>query len=127
MPARDYGYQLVHYLRKGITFADNGLTVTIGDIPAGSLILRPVSGVAIHVAFNGATTNTLDIGPSTDAGTNLYATLLALGSIGYVALDEAVTNLVTVETRVQAAVVSTTGATAGVGEVLIAYAPDNDM
>lgn len=127
MPARDYGYQLVHYIRKGITYLDNGTTVTVGEIPAGALVLKPISGVAIHTVFNGATTNTLDLGPSTDTGTNLWATLLALGTLGYIPLDEAVTNLVTVNTIVQGAVVSTTGASTGVGEILIAYAPDNDM
>lgn len=124
--ARDYGKQMIHYLRKSITYADNGTTVTIGTIPAGSLILKPCSGVAVNVAFNGGTTNTLDIGASTDSGTNNFATLLALGSIAFVPLDEAVTMLVSVDTVVQAYVVSTAGASAGAAEIIIAYIPDND-
>lgn len=124
--AREYHQQLVHYCRKGIVFGDNGKTVTVGTIPAGSLILKPISGVAVTTVFNGDATNTLDIGPSTDSGTNLWATVLALGTLGYIPLDEAVTNLVTVETIVQAYVVSTASASTGAGEILIAYVPDND-
>ena len=88
--ARQYSQQMIHYLRKGITYADDGTTVDVGTIPAGSLILKPLSGVYVNTAFNGATTNTLDIGPSTDSGTNLWGTLLALGAIAHVPLDEAV-------------------------------------
>src|SRR5690242_3754491 len=124
--ARQYSQQMIHYLRKSITYADDGKTVDVGTIPAGALVLKPLSGVAVNVAFNGGTTNTLDIGPSTDAGTNLWATILALGSIAFVPIDEAVTTLVSVDTLVQAKVVSTAGATAGEGEIIIAYIPDND-
>ena len=81
----------------------------------------------VNTAFNGATTNTLDIGPSTDSGTNLWGTLLALGSIAMVPLDEAVAMSVSVDTLVQAAVVSTASASAGSGEIIIAYIPDNDL
>ena len=123
--ARDYQMQMIHYLRKTITFADAGTTVTIGTIPAGAVLVKPISGVAVSVAFNGNTTNTLDIGPSTDSGTNLWMTVGALGSIAFVPLDEAVTNVVSVDTVVQAAVVSTAGASAGSGEIIIAYIPNN--
>lgn len=126
-PARQYHSQQIHYLRKSITFADNGTTVDVGTIPAGSLVLKPISGVAVNVAFNGGTTNTLDIGPSTDSGTNLWATVLALGSIAFVPLDEAVTLLVSSDTLVQAYVVSTASASAGSAEIIIAYIPDNDL
>ena len=125
--ARQYSQQMIHYLRKGITYADDGTTVDVGTIPAGSLILKPLSGVYVNTAFNGATTNTLDIGPSTDSGTNLWGTLLALGAIAHVPLDEAVAMTVSVDTLVQAAVVSTTGASAGSAEIVIAFIPDNDM
>lgn len=124
--ARRHSMNMIHFLRKSITYADNGTTVTVGTIPAGSLILKPASGVAVNVAFNGGSTNTLDIGASTDSGTNNFATLLALGSIAFVPCDEALTFLVTVDTVIQAAVVSTAGASAGEGEIIIAYIPDTD-
>ncbi len=125
--ARNFNKQMVHYLRKGITFADDGTTVTVGTIPAGSLVLKPLSGVAVTTVFNAGTTNVLDIGPSTDSGTDLWATDLALGTLAFVPLDEAVTNLVTVDTVVQAAVDLTgTAATTGAAEIVICYIPDND-
>lgn len=124
--AREYPQQLVHYLRKGITFEDNGKTVDVGMLPAGAQIIKPMSGVAVNEAFDGGSTNTLDIGPSTDSGTNLWATLLALGTIAFVPLDEAVSMKVAVDTLVQAKVVSTADATAGQGEIIICYAVDND-
>lgn len=126
--AREFHTQQVHYLRKTIGFADDGTTVTVGTIPAGSLILKPISGVAVTTVFNAGTTNVADLGPSTDSGTDLWATDLALGTLAFVPLDEAVTNLVTVETTVQIAVDLTgTAATTGSAEVIIAYIPDNDM
>lgn len=124
--ARQFHTQQVHYLRKSISYTDNGTTVTIGTIPAGSVLVKPISGVSVNVAFNGGTTNTLDIGPSTDSGTNLWMTVGALGSIAFVPLDEAVTMLVTVDTVVQAYVVSTAAASAGTAEIVICYIPDND-
>jgi hypothetical protein len=124
--ARDLNLQMVHYLRKSITYADNGTTVTVGTIPAGSVLVKPISGVSVSVAFDGNATNTLDIGPSTDTGTNLWMTVGALGSIAFVPLDEAVTNTVSVDTIVQAAVVSTASASAGTAEIIICFIPDND-
>lgn len=125
-PARNTGSQVVHFLRKSITYLDDGLTVTIGTLPAGSVVVKAMSGVYVHTLFNGGSTNTLDIGPSTDTGTNLWATLLALGVTTFVPLDEAVTNLVLVDTIVQAKVVSTASASTGAAEIVIAYIPDND-
>lgn len=125
--ARQFHTQQVHYLRKSITYADDGTTVTVGTIPSGALIIKPMSGVAVNVAFNAGTTNVLDIGASTDSGTDNLATDLALGSIAFVALDEAVTMLVSADTIIQAAVDLTgTAATAGEAEVIICYIPDND-
>lgn len=124
---RQFHTQQIHYLRKSITYADDGLTVDVGYLPAGAQIVKPISGVSVNVAFNGGTTNTLDVGPSTDSGTNLWATLLALGSIAFVPFDEAVTLLISTDTLVQAKVVSTASASAGQAEIIIAYIPDNDL
>ncbi len=126
-PARQYHTQQIHYLRKTITYADDGTTVTVGVIPAGSILLKPISGVAVTTVFNAGTTNVADLGPSTDAGTDLWATDLALGTLAFVPIDEAVSNLVSVDTTVQIAVDLTgTAATTGSAEVCICYIPDND-
>ncbi len=126
-PPRLFHTQQVHFLRKTIDYTMDGTTVDIGEIPNGSLVVKPMSGVHVTTAFNGGSTNTLDIGPSTDTGTNLWATLLALGTATFVACDEAVGSfLVTADTLVQCAVVSTPTAAAGSGEVIICYIPDTD-
>lgn len=123
---RQLALQAVHYLRKGVTFADNGTAVTVGVLPEGALILKPLSGIAVTTAFNAGTTNTLNIG--TEADGDLYATLISVGTTNFVALDESVSNLVTEETTITATVTLTgTAATAGAGEVVVAYIPNNDQ
>jgi hypothetical protein len=124
--AKRYYTDQVHYLRKEFTFADDGLTLTVGTIPANSLVLKPLSGVAVTTVFNAGTTNVADMGPSTDSGTDLWATDLALGTLATVPLDEAVTSLVTVDTVVQIAVDLTgTAATTGAAVAFICYIPPN--
>ena len=123
--ARQSEHQLVHYLRKSIAYTDNGTALAVGTLPAGAVILKPGAGVSVSEAFNAGTTNTLNIG--TTADDNLYGTLLALGVTTFVALDEAVSNTVASDTEITATVVLTgTAASAGAGEVIIPYIPDND-
>lgn len=120
--ARDYQMQVIHYIRKDITYADHGSTLTIGTIPAGAQIIKAISGVYVNVAFNAVGADTLDIGPSTDIGTDLWATALDCSLIGFVPLDEAVTLVVSSDTIVQCDLTSS-GSTAGTGVVVIAYIP----
>lgn len=125
--ARQYSYQLVHYLRKSIAYTDDGDTLTIGIVPSGSLILKPLSGVAVTTAFNGNSSNVLDVGYSTDSGTNNLGTQLSLATTTFVPLDEEVGDyLCASDTTIQVLVTSTASASAGAGEVIIAYIPDND-
>lgn len=120
VPERDNGTQNIQYIKKAFTYLDAGTTIDIGTIPEGAIILKPISGVHVITAFNGNTTNTLDIGPSTN--TDLWATDLALGTVGFIPIDEAVSNVVgSGESAVQAAVVSTASASAGSAIVVIAY------
>lgn len=131
--ARQYHQQMVHYLRKTITFADDGNEIVIGRIPAGSVIVKPISGVMVHTVFNAGSTNVLDIGANGgDSGAlddpDYWATDLALGTVGYIPIDEAVTNRVAYDTIITASVDLTgTAATTGEAEVIICYIPDNDM
>ena len=129
--ARQLATQQVHYLRCGITFADNGVAKIVGIIPAGAQIINLTSGVYIREAFNAGTSNVLDIGTSADD--DLYATDLALGTKAFVAIDEAATATnvnawyVTVDTTITATVaLSGTAATTGAAEVIINYIVDND-
>lgn len=125
MSARQFHTQQIHFLRKSFTFADDGNVLTLGTIPAGSVIVKPISGVNVDVVFNAGTTNVLDIGST--ANDDLYATDLALGSIAFVALDEGVAMTVAADTTLTATVDLTgTAATTGSAEVIIAYIPDID-
>lgn len=129
--ARQLATQQIHYLRCGISFADNGVAKVVGIIPANSQMINLTSGVYIREVFNAGTSNVLDIGTSADD--DLYATDLALGTKAFVALDEAATAAnvntwyVTVDTTITATVaLSGTAATTGLAEVIIAYIVDND-
>lgn len=125
-PARQYHTQQIHYLRRDITFADAATTVTVGTIPSGSIILEAISGVYVDTVFNAGTNNRLDIGASTDTGTNNYATLLTLLGIGFIELDEVAATLkVSADTTISAYVdVTGTAATTGAASIVIAYIPN---
>lgn len=128
-PARQYSQQVVHYLRKQITFADLGTTVTVGVIPAGASVVG--GGVHITTAFNSSGTDLLDvgfIGSTTDP--DAYATDLTLAAVGYLTLDElgATSNIQqTIDTTVTCAPAqSVADASAGVATVIIMYIPNGD-
>jgi hypothetical protein len=121
--ARQYHQAMVHYLRRDFTFADNGKVLVVGEVPAGSVILRPDSGVHVSTAFNAGTGNVLDIGFTGDD--DLFATDLALGSATFVPVDEAVGGFYRAADSVVTATpaLSGTAATAGVGHIIICYVP----
>lgn len=114
----------VHYIRLDITFADRGVQKTVGVIPAGSVILKPTSGVNVSTVFNGSGTDLLDIGVSDND--DLYATDLSLASAGFQALDESVSVYVSADTTITATYADqNSDATAGVAQVVIAFIPPN--
>lgn len=128
--ARNYHKQLVHYLRKQVTFADEGDVVDVGTIPANAIVIG--GGVMITTAFND--TATIDVGfrgGSTTDDPNGYATALVATAVGFKALDElaATTNIMqTSPAIVTASVNDGTGAvSAGVAEVVITFVLDNDQ
>jgi hypothetical protein len=130
LTARQTQYQQTHFLRKRITFADYGTTVTVGWLPAKASVVG--GGVHIITAFNSSGTDLLDvgfIGTTTDA--NGYATLLTLAAVGFIPLDElgATTNIQdTAALQVTCAPAqSVADATAGVADVIILYIPDTDQ
>ena len=122
-PARQFHHELVHYIRRNITFADAGVAREVGVIPAGSVILKPNSGVNIHTAFNSSGTDLIDIG--TTADDDLYATDLAAQTVGFAPLDEAVSFYVAADTTITVTYAqSVADATAGEAQVVIAYIPN---
>jgi hypothetical protein len=126
---RQFHTQQIHYLRRDITPSDAAKTIVVGTLPAGAIILEAISGVYVHEVFNAGTNNRLDIGASTDSGTNNYATQLTLLGIGFIELDEvAATLMVTADTTISAYVdVTGTTATTGAASIVIAYVADNDL
>lgn len=127
--ARTFHTQQVHYLRKTITYADNGKAVVVGYLPAGALVLPGISGIAVTEIFNGDSTNTSDVGIT--GGATKYASALALGTLGWIELDVITessgnSSLTTAVEEVIATVVSTADASSGSAEVIIAFIPDND-
>src|SRR5688572_14307126 len=128
--ARSSHHQMVHYLRKEITYADEGVTVTVGIIPAGASVIG--GGVHVKTAFNDSGTDLLDVGfvgSTTDA--DGYATLLELANVGFIALDElaATTNIQqSVDTTVTALYTgSNNNASAGVADLIVLFVLDNDQ
>jgi hypothetical protein len=128
-PARQLPQQVVHFLRKRITFANNGQTINVGVIPAGASVIG--GGPHVVTGFNDSGTDTLDvgfIGSTTDS--NGYATLLDLSAVGFIALDELATTTniqQTVDTTVTCAYVGqNSNASAGVADVIILYIPNTD-
>jgi hypothetical protein len=128
--ARTYHQQMVHYLRKGFSFADRLATLTVGVIPSGAVIQYTTSGVYVTQVFNAGTNNLIDIGASSDVGTNNFGTSISLTALGVVPLDEGlnISPMVTADTTVQAYInVTGTTPTTGTGEIIIAYFADNDL
>lgn len=117
---QEYISNQVHYLLKKITFADNGTTVTVGTLPPYAAVLR--GGVVVTEAFNGDSSNVLDIGVT--GNTDDFATDIALGTVGVIAADDmaTATSAYSASSRdVVAPVVSTASATTGIGYVWVEY------
>lgn len=129
--ARQLPLQVVHTLRKRITYASpgTGVAATVGLLPAGASVVG--GGVHVITAFNGSGTDLLDvgfIGATTDA--DAYASALTLAAVGFIAFDElaATTNIQgTVSHTVTATYTDqNTNATAGVADVIVLYVVNND-
>lgn len=122
--ARVYHTQQIHYLRKSMTY-DGTLSVDVGTVPSGALIIPNASGAFVTTAFTASTTvQTLNIGYADDA--DEYASALVLTSAGQIELDVETDLLVPADRTITATLTAGNGPTAGALEVIIAYIPDND-
>lgn len=124
--AQKYHTNQVHYLRAEAAYTDGtGKVYTLGVIPANSIVIR--GGVAVITAFNAGTSNTLNIGTSTDD--DGFATLLALGTVGVIVADEMATSndfyLTTDQTVTATLTMSGTAATTGQAVIWLEYIPRN--
>jgi hypothetical protein len=121
---REHPYTFVHYLRKGVTFADEGTAVIIGTLPPGAVVLR--AGLVIFTVFAG-TTPTFDMG-TTDVGDDFVdgASLETAGVI------RDTTSMAGATVAYNAAAVNATitlidAATSGAGVAWVEYLPNNDL
>lgn len=117
---QEYISNQMHYLYKKITYADNGTTVTVGTLPPFAAVVR--GGVVVTEAFDGDTTNDLDIGVT--GNTDDFASSIALGTVGVIAADDmatATSAYSALARDVVAPVVSTASATAGIGYIWVEY------
>lgn len=125
--ARQYDACLVHYIRKGISYAD-GITasVSIGLIPSGALVID--AGIAVTTTYNWGTNNLLNMG--TPGDTDGFATSLSLATKGLIKWDELATSddvVMTADTWATITYICTgTAATQGVAEAFVAFILDND-
>jgi hypothetical protein len=121
--ARQTQFQHVHYLRKRVNFNDSaiGTGVVFGTLPAGAMILT--QNVRVSTAFNAGTTNALNVGTAA-GGTQLFTDAATAG-----ARSPTIANLsfaADTDLFVQFAQTGT-AATTGVADIVIAYAPNNDL
>jgi len=124
-----YHQNMVHYLAKTITYADDGKTVVVGYLPAGAVVLPGISGIAVNVVFNGGSTNTCDVGII--GATTKFSSALALGTLGWIESDVLTESAgsrldETALSTVVATVVSTANASTGSATVIIAYVVPRD-
>lgn len=123
-PATDLRLPAVHFLRTAITFEDNGVQKTIGVIPAGSLVLKAMSGLHITTVFNAGTNNFIDMGISSND--DLFGTDLSGTTATFVPLDEAVGTFYCADETTLTVTVGLTGtaATTGAAVAFICYIPN---
>lgn len=120
--ARENATQQINYIRKAINEV-SGTTITVGIIPAGSIILPSISGVNITTVFSG-TDPVLDLGVT---GTlERFASDLDLDAAAtFVPIDVLTALKVATDTTIIATLdLSTPVAANGAAEVIICYIPN---
>jgi hypothetical protein len=122
-PARQLHTQQVHYLRKRVNYNDTNIAggVVMGTLPAGAMIVS--QNVRVSTAFNAGTTNALNVGTAA-GGTQLFTDAATAG-----ARSPTIANLSFAgdqDVFVQFAQTGT-AASAGVADIVIGYAPNNDL
>lgn len=122
-PARELHTQQIHYLRKRVNYNDASIStgVVMGTLPAGAMIIS--QNVRVSTAFNAATTNALNVGTAA-AGTQLFTDAATAG-----ARSPTIANLSFASDQDIYVTYAQTGtaATAGVGDIVIGYVPNNDL
>ena len=121
--ARQTHMQVVHYIRKRVNWNDSNIAtgVVFGTLPAGAILIA--QNVRVSTAFNAATTNALNVGTAA-GGTQLYTDAATVG-----ARSPTIANLTfATDTDLFVQYAQTgTAATAGVADIVIGFAVNNDL
>jgi hypothetical protein len=122
-PARQLHTQQTHYIRKRVNWNDSaiGTGVIFGTLPAGAMILA--IAVRVNTAFNAATTNALNLGTAA-GGTQIGTDAATAGARFPTVPNLSFAN--DTDLYVQYAQTGT-AATAGQADIVITYAPNNDL
>lgn len=122
-PARQLHTQQIHYIRKRVNWNDSAIAtgVVFGTLPAGAMIVS--QNVRCNTAFNAGTTNALNVGTAA-GGTQLFTDAATAG-----ARSPTIANLsFASDTDLYVQYAQTGGAaTAGQADIVIGYAPNNDL
>lgn len=122
-PARQLHTQQSHYMRKRVNWNDAGIATDaiVGTLPAGAMIVGQY--VRCNTAFNAGTTNALNVGTAA-GGTQLFTDAATAG-----ARAPTIANLsFASDTDIHVQYAQTGGAaTAGQADIVIIYAPNNDL
>lgn len=129
-PARQLHTQQVHYIRKRVNWNDSNIStgVVCGTLPAGALLLY--AAVRVNTAFNAATTNVLQMGTTATGGEILANAVVLGGATGFKTASSgtAFAAQFASDTDVYVSYTQTgTAATAGQGDLVVAYCPNNDL
>jgi len=113
--------QQVHYFRKRVTYNEAGIAagVYIGTVPAGAMLVA--LNVRVTTAFNG-TSPALNVG-TTPTGVEVFTDAAGAGARSPTIPNLAFAN----DTDLYVSSAATGAPTTGLGDVLIAYAPNNDQ
>ena len=122
--------QQIHYFRKRVNYNDAGIAagVFVGTIPAGAMLVY--AAARINVAFNAVTTNVLQMGTTAGGGEILANAVVLAGAAGFKTATSGTAFAATFATDTDIFVSYTqTGAvaTAGQGDLMVAYCPNNDQ
>jgi hypothetical protein len=122
---RQLALQVVHYMRKGITYEDN--SGVVGILPANAIVLG--GNVYVTTGFNDTNGDDIDIGVS-GGDDDLFMSAGDLNTAATVAFDDlAIANAISTSERTVTWNYTTAASgdgTAGAAEIVLWYCVDND-
>jgi hypothetical protein len=128
--AREYPMQMVHYLRRTVTYATSSIStgVKLGTLPKGGKILQ--DNVIVETAFNGSS-GTLTVGTNSTSFDNIHSSLTQTqmaATVNYVATACGVLTFTQdTDVYIKFTAGATTAPTAGQATVILRYVPNNDQ